>query len=62
MKAPPMDLIKAHRLKAADSVYLATAVSIQRHVKECPLLISSGQELLAAESKDGLLVSDPEVK
>ncbi|MDA8239335.1 MAG: hypothetical protein M0Z67_03065 [Nitrospiraceae bacterium] len=57
-----MDLIKAHRLKAADSVYLATAVSIQRHVKECPLLISSGQELLAAESKDGLLVSDPEVK
>jgi predicted nucleic acid-binding protein len=57
-----VDLIKVHRLKAADSVHLATALSIQRHIKERLILVSSDQELLTAANKEGLFVSDPEVE
>ena len=55
-------LVVKHRLKAADAIHLATALSIRSHVKDRLVLVSSDRELLAAAKNEGLLAIDPETE
>jgi len=53
-------LVRKHRLKAADAIHLATALSVRTHTKERLVLVSSDLALLSAAKKEGLVIVDPE--
>lgn len=56
------DLITHHRLRSADAIHLATALSIRKHMKEPPLFVCNDAELIQAAKKEGLSVIDPAVE
>lgn len=56
------DLITLHRLRSADAIHLATALSIRKHMKEPPLFVCNDAELIQAAKKEGLSVVDPAVE
>ena len=52
-------LITRHRLRSADAIHLATALSIRQHMKETPLFVCNDADLGQAAEKEGLSVVDP---
>ena len=56
------DLITLHRLRSADAIHLATALSIRRHMKGTPLFVCNDSDLGQAAEKEGLSVFDPTVE
>jgi uncharacterized protein len=53
------ELITIHRLRSADAVHLATALSISRHMKGSALFVCSDTDLAQAAEEEGLSVIDP---
>lgn len=56
------DLITHHRLRSADAIHLATALSIRKHMKEPPLFVCNDSDLTQAAKKEGLSIIDPAVE
>jgi predicted nucleic acid-binding protein len=56
------DLIILHRLRSADAIHLATALSISRHMKGNVFFVCSDRDLWLAAGKEGLSVIDPSVE
>jgi len=55
-------LITRHRLRSADAIHLATALSIRQQMKETPVFVCNDADLGQAAGKEGLSVVDPAVE
>jgi uncharacterized protein len=53
------DLILRHKLRAADSIHLATLICIRQHLKGKMLFLCSDKELFAAAEAEGFHALDP---